>query len=67
LCNIICIARLLNGHGSGIFAANFAYSNARARVFRKSDFGTDHCLVVSKVRERLSLSKRVTKKWMMWR
>ena len=31
-------------------------------MFRKADFGTDHCLVVSKVRERLSLRKRATKK-----
>jgi len=31
-------------------------------VFRKADFGTDHYLVVSKVRERLSLSKREQQK-----
>ena len=57
---------MLNDDGSRIFAANFAYSNTCARVFRKADFGTDHYLVVSKVRERLSLSKRA-KKSLMWR
>jgi len=31
-------------------------------VFRKADFGTDHYLVLSKFRERLSLSKRARKK-----
>ena len=34
------------------------------RSFRGADFGTDHYLVVAKVRERLAVSKQQHRSWM---